>query len=267
VIGDADVIARAGARAWERLVGAVPGAWATHRGGAIGLVTGVALQGMNGVWGVEHAPDAAALEDLLGAVAATGLPYCMQLRPGWPARMKEVARAHCMRRVAGEPVMVLEHARELERALTVPALAVRQLAPSEGATHAALVAAGFGDPDVAPYRRLVCETVLSTDGVRCYIGEVDSRPVTTCCGVTVDECVAIFSVATAPDARRRGYGAAVTARAIADGFAAGARWAWLSSSELGFGVYRHLGFRVVERPDFWESAAPTTRSGTAATEA
>lgn len=235
------------------MVGAVPGAWACHRGGAIGVVTGVALQGMNGVWGVEATPDASAIADLLEAVATSTLPYCMQLRPGWPWRVVDIAREHGMRRVAGEPVMVLDDARRLAVAQAVPGLTVRQLAPAEGAPHAAVVAAGFGHPDETSYRQLMSEAVLSADGVRCYVGEVDGRPVTTCAGVTVDECVAIFSVATTPDSRRHGYGAAVTARAVADGFAAGARWAWLSSSVAGFDVYQGLGFRVVERWDFWES--------------
>ncbi|MGH8980707.1 MAG: GNAT family N-acetyltransferase [Acidimicrobiales bacterium] len=260
----ADAIARASARAWERMVGAVPGAWTSHRGGAVGVVTGIALQGMNGVWGVDSAPDTGTIATLLDSVAAHRLPFCMQLRPGWHPDVADVARAHRMQRVAGEPVMVLDDGRSLaaaQAAQAAPTLDLRQLGLEEGGTHAALVAAAFGDCDDAPYGQLVTKDVLTTEGIRCYVGETAGRAVTTCCGVTVGECVAIFSVATHPDARRRGYGAAVTARAVADGLAAGAQWAWLSSSEAGFGVYRALGFRVVERWDFWESTAQATVSG------
>jgi hypothetical protein len=44
----------------------------------------------------------------------------------------------------------------------------------------------------------------------------------------------------------RGYGTAVTERAISDGLAAGAGWSWLQSSPEGYGSYCKLGFRTVE---------------------
>jgi len=67
--------------------------------------------------------------------------------------------------------------------------------------------------------------------------------------------VGIFNVATPPEHRGHGYGAAITAQAIHDGFAAGAELSWLQSSAMGESVYRRLGFRAVEsyvlfyRPD------------------
>ena len=51
---------------------------------------------------------------------------------------------------------------------------------------------------------------------------------------------------TPPQHRGRGYGAAITAQVVRDGFRAGARFAWLQSSALGRPVYRRLGFRDVE---------------------
>jgi N-acetylglutamate synthase len=49
-----------------------------------------------------------------------------------------------------------------------------------------------------------------------------------------------------PEHRGRGYGRAVTAKAVADGFEAGADLAWLQASQLGQPVYRAMGFRQVE---------------------
>jgi hypothetical protein len=46
----------------------------------------------------------------------------------------------------------------------------------------------------------------------------------------------------------------VTARAAADGFAAGATWAWLQSSTTGYHVYEALGFRTLERWLCWVRA-------------
>jgi predicted GNAT family acetyltransferase len=62
-----------------------------------------------------------------------------------------------------------------------------------------------------------------------------------------------FNIATPPADRRRGYGAAVTARAVTDGLAAGARWSWLQSSVAGYPVYERLGFRTVESWQSWLS--------------
>ena len=70
-------------------------------------------------------------------------------------------------------------------------------------------------------------------------------------GVLVDRHLAIFNVATSAQQRRHGYGAAVTAIAIRDGFAAGAHTAWLQSSPMGLGVYERLGFVLVEPWRCW----------------
>jgi hypothetical protein len=78
---------------------------------------------------------------------------------------------------------------------------------------------------------LWCRTFSCFPGVCCYLGEVDSEPVTTCLGVTHDPAAGIFNIATPPAQRRRCYGAAVTARAVRDGFSNGARWARCSRAQ------------------------------------
>ena len=67
-------------------------------------------------------------------------------------------------------------------------------------------------------------------GVRCYLGEAGGPPVTTGMGVTIGGSVGVFDIATAPADSGRGYGAAITARVMSDGLAAGAAWSWLQSS-------------------------------------
>jgi predicted GNAT family acetyltransferase len=57
--------------------------------------------------------------------------------------------------------------------------------------------------------------------------------------------VGVFNVATPPEHRRKGYGARITAKAVASGFRHGAESAFLQASEMGFGVYEALGFRTV----------------------
>lgn len=80
---------------------------------------------------------------------------------------------------------------------------------------------------------------------------MDGRPVVTGATLRVADAVGVFNVATLPSHRRRGYASAVSARAVLDGLADGARWAFLQSSAAGHGVYEQLGFRTVERSALW----------------
>jgi ribosomal protein S18 acetylase RimI-like enzyme len=56
----------------------------------------------------------------------------------------------------------------------------------------------------------------------------------------------VFNIAVTPQARSRGLGRAMTARVMADGFAAGADTAYLHPSEAARPLYESMGFRVVQ---------------------
>jgi predicted GNAT family acetyltransferase len=91
-----------------------------------------------------------------------------------------------------------------------------------------------------------CGACVAIDEATLYVGRVDDGIVATALGITVDEVTGVFNVATEPEHRGRGYGAALTARVLRDGFGKGAKQAFLQSSDIGHGVYRRLGFRDVE---------------------
>ncbi len=214
------------------------------------MVTGVALPTLNGVWVSSRDARPEVVADLLDQVAATGLPHCLQARPGVAERVHDQASARGMEAEEHIPLMVLEDPRELVTSTAAAALSIRELRPAEAAAHARLAAAGFEAP-AEPFLQLMTSSVLASPGIRCYLGEVDGEPVTTGLGLTLGPFVGIFNVATLPEHQRRGYGGAVTARAVADGVAAGADWAWLQSSAVGYPVYERLGFRTVEDWRCW----------------
>lgn len=218
------------------------------------MVTGVALPTLNGVWVGKVEADVEDIADLLDQVAATELPYCLQFRPGAAARMADLANSRGMARSEDIPFMVIEDPGRLSAAQAVSGLVIRELLPEEAQLHARLAAAGFEAP-VEIFHKLMTPAALATPGVRCYVGEAGGQLVTTGLGLTLGPYVAIFSVATPPEYRRRGYGTAVTARAVADGLAAGAKWSWLQSSPEGYKVYEGLGFRTMETWPCWIAAA------------
>ena len=117
--------------------------------------------------------------------------------------------------------------------------------PAGLAVAATVAAAGFEVPP-KQLAALFSPTVAATPGFSVYVGLAGGRAVSTVTAWTADQTVGIFNVATPPDERGRGYGRAITAHAIREGFKAGANLAWLQASPLGEPVYRALGFRQVE---------------------
>lgn len=121
-----------------------------------------------------------------------------------------------------------------------------------------VAAAGFGFPREWA-EELYSPAMLALGGTSLYLGLAAGRPVTTALAFRSERSLGIFNVATPPEERGRGYGAAITSRAAADGFAAGARTAWLQASRMGFGIYRRLGFETVSMAELWvRPAADTT---------
>jgi hypothetical protein len=85
---------------------------------------------------------------------------------------------------------------------------------------------------------------------RIWVGSVDGRPVSSALAYRSDGVVGIFCVATATDARRRGYGAAATwAAALSDPSLP----AVLQASPDGLPVYERMGFVTISTFTLWEA--------------
>ena len=124
-------------------------------------------------------------------------------------------------------------------------LDIRQATDAAGLEdHLAVMSPGFGLP-IEIARGLVPIETLGMPGIGLYVGYVDDRPVATSMGYTSGGTIGVYNVATLKDARRRGYGAAVTRHAVAAGATRGATVAILQSSSMGLPVYEKIGFREV----------------------
>ena len=106
-----------------------------------------------------------------------------------------------------------------------------------------VVVAGFEMPPI------MGETFLKFGGLGfgpgtpdLLLARLDGRPVATALAAVVGGGVAITNVTTLPDARGRGLGRAITLAAMRHGAEAGAAIAVLQSTEMGYRLYRGLGF-------------------------
>jgi len=93
----------------------------------------------------------------------------------------------------------------------------------------------------------LCGAVQRVKAASWYVGRVEGAMLTTAVGVSADGATGVFNMATPPEHRGRGYGAALTSRVVRDGFEAGSQFAFLQSSEIAHGVYRRRGFPDVEQ--------------------
>jgi GNAT superfamily N-acetyltransferase len=78
------------------------------------------------------------------------------------------------------------------------------------------------------------------------------------CAAAIDEgndC-GIYCVATRPASRQRGLASGLMRRALADAHSRGCATSSLQSSEIGFPVYQHLGYRDLCAIETWEYRRP-----------
>jgi ribosomal protein S18 acetylase RimI-like enzyme len=110
--------------------------------------------------------------------------------------------------------------------------------------HIRAAAAGF-EMDVDLVRMIMAGTLDAVDTAHVYVGYTDGQPVTAGLGLRTGRTIGVYNIATVPEARKRGYGAAMTTRIVDDAVAAGCDVAVLQASEMGFGIYERLGYRTV----------------------
>ena len=229
----------------------VPVGWARTEAGATAGVTGVAVPSLNGVVVASEHAEPEVIAALLDEVEADGVPYCLQGRPAVEAVLAEVASSRGMVREEYEvPLMVYEGPPGMAPERPPTGLVIRVLRPEEARIHAEVAAAGFEAP-AEFFEQLMTPASLERPDVRAYVGEVGGQRVTTGLAVRVGTAVGVFNIGTPPDHRRRGYAGAITARIVEDALGDGAGWAWLQSSDVGYGTYERLGFHTLESWSCW----------------
>ncbi len=223
----------------------------TRAGGVVAVLTGLPFDWFNQVL-VEH--EVATPDSLLAGVAwarERGDPFVVRLRGGIDDRFVTTLDQAGLDPAGDEtstPGMVafpIDHDSIARQG--APELEIRRVRDGAGIeAHRHVVTAGFGsDPAVA--LGTACHGLLDRSDCVVYVGYVDDRPVVSGLGWRSGRTIGVYSIATVPSARRRGYGAAMTARVVADGVDAGCDVAALQASEMGRPIYERLGFQTVVR--------------------
>jgi GNAT superfamily N-acetyltransferase len=108
-----------------------------------------------------------------------------------------------------------------------------------------VVSAGFGlPPDFGgEFARILAEATENSDAASWgYLGRIDGRPIATSGVVLAGGGALIVNVVTLPEARGRGVGAAMTHRPLLEARERGYRIGTLEATEMGYPVYKRLGF-------------------------
>lgn len=139
---------------------------------------------------------------------------------------------------------------------------IREVTDADGVEeHIQTAAAGFDMPE-SILRGVMNLAMARHPAVAVYVGYFGEAPVATGLGVRTGPTIGVYNVSTVPAARRRGFGAAMTARIAVDGAAAGCEVAILQSSDMGYSVYERLGYRtVVKYNGYVEPASPESSDG------
>ena len=214
-------------------------------------ITGIPIAGFNRVMGARLAAETVddRVVELLDLYRRRGSSVSWWLDPETePADLAaRLGRHGLMADPVETPAMALDLA---DAPAFVPeGIDVRLVEDADGMRTAnAVAAAGFGSPEGladAIVERLLPVGLSDAGPLRIVVASLDGRPVGTAFAFVAGEVAAVYNVATAPDARGRGVGGAVTVAVCRAAAERGARVAVLESSPMGHSLYRRLGFRDV----------------------
>jgi predicted GNAT family acetyltransferase len=189
----------------------------------------------------------ARIEELRKHFASHQLPLMWSVGPfSRPSGLGSHLKSHGFRCVEESPGMALDLIALNEDILFPSELAIERVSNAEVLREfVEVMRVGFEMPEFTVDGLL---EVFSAVGLteesswRNYAGRLDGEVLTTASLSVVAGVAGIYNIATLPEARRRGLGAAMTLAALREARELGYRIGILQSSAMGFGVYGCLGF-------------------------
>jgi hypothetical protein len=227
--------------------GLVPGALVQRSGGVALVATGLPFLLFNQVIVEDGTATEAGIADAVAGTRARGDRFVVNLRVGTDDRFLEAIRRLGLVPLSADPWMpgMALHPIPEQEARSEPDHEIRRVADDAGVEdHVRTAASGFEMPEEV-LRRIVSPAIVRQPEVALYVGYTNGQPVSTGLGVRTGRTIGVCNIATLPPFRKRGDGAAMTARVAADGVAAGCDVAILQASEMGRPVYERMGYWTV----------------------
>ncbi|MDQ7808648.1 GNAT family N-acetyltransferase [Amycolatopsis sp. A133] len=218
-----------------------------YRDGTAGtaeLLTGAPMPLLNGVISVARAPAHGEIAEFAGSPRLASAAWSIQVRGETvDDRIAGTAARHGL----GQRMLLPFMLKDLDASdgRGTDGLTVRRASSVDSDRYRTTMAAGYEGPEelFAVFAR---PSVLDHPTMRAYVAELEGVPVATSFGVLVDDLIGVFNIGVPPGFRRRGYGRAATAAVLREGYAHGARTAFLHASPLGVPLYREMGFAHAE---------------------
>ena len=217
-------------------------------GGAVGgprdcpfVASGIEEAFFNGVYATGPVADPdVVIRDAIAFMSEQQVPWLLWVREGVDDALVDSGRRAGLRDAGGPPCMGLT---------AIPSEPVRldgfdsELVTGQDRLDVCLdvMARGYEVPNELAHRLVTMQTIAEP-GIGVVMGSVDGEPVSVALVSVTGTTAGIYNVATPPEHRRRGFGAAVTWAAIEEGRRRGCDHAVLQASELGAPVYRDMGF-------------------------
>ena len=187
----------------------------------------------------------ASLRSAAAEVGRSGLPWSIVVRGPVTGPVADLAAEFGLTERAGLPLMACAVGEAVLRADHEQSSSIRAVDASAHDVYTEALAAGFEAPEQM-FGTLMGGGVLDLPETTGYLAGPEDRPTATGFLVRGTGVCQLLNIAVVPEARGHGLGRAMTARAMADGFAAGADTAMLISSAAGQAMYESMGFRLVE---------------------
>ena len=216
-------------------------------GDLVRYVTGIPFPLCNGVFDARLAADAdARIDETLAYFRERQLPLLWYVGPSnRPADLGARLAARGLH--GGDTPGMAADLRALDEGQPTPAgLTIERVSDERMLRRfGQILCAGFGIPEFVgeAMTPIFIDLGLADDApFRHYLASLDGGPVAAASAFLGAGVVGIYNVATLPQARRRGIGAAITLAPLREARALGYRVGVLGSSAEGYGVYRRLGF-------------------------
>jgi GNAT superfamily N-acetyltransferase len=210
-------------------------------------ITSIPFPLFNSVLRAQIAPEAidATLDRAITRYRSRNMPMLWWTGPATqPADLGVHLERHGLIDEGQMPGMAIDLA-ELNESLPMPAgLTIQRVADSETLNlWNQICATGFEMPGFVGEAFFDLMNSMEPEAMLPYLGRLNGKPVATSLLYIAAGVAGIYNVATLPEARRLGIGAAMTVAPLKDARDMGYKAGILQASRLGAGVYESLGFR------------------------